>query len=582
MSVSGCHFTGALLNNTSLHTYNNCTFVNADYTTKSTGYVAYYGTNTVKNVIRALAEYAGITDDLLVIEDLNIGILGYIITEQTTFRAVVEALQQAYFFDAYENEGVLNCVAKTQQNPPITIPEEDLGAVMYGDADIPKLKITDTDLYELPQQINLTFYNYSKNYQTGVVRARRRTYIQGLAESNVSVPVVMTRSEAQQIVDKLLIQTWTKKTTYDTQLSNKWSWVHPGCVIGSIVNGIRRIFQVSKHDYDGNLTKITCVNFVSPGVVDQPITEPTVELVEPGDICFYLMDMPLLTDTDGPGFYAAATAPENFKNVLLYKATTSDGNTLSYMDTLEQIAIAGTTLTVLGDSRSECWDTTNILTVSIINGTLASMPEIDVLNGFNAAYLGNEIIQFKTAKLVAANTYVLSDLLRGRKGTEWATGTHSVGERFIMLSTKTVQTETVSISDLDKAFTYKYGYAGMDETAMTFTVTGKGYKPYSPCHVKAVRDSNGNITATWIRRTRLSGGWNDYSDVILGEDSEQYSVDIYKNAAIVRTFTVATATFTYTAAQQISDFGTTQAAIHIIVYQVSALRGRGYGKDVTI
>ena len=46
--------------------------------------------------------------------------------------------------------------------------------------------------------------------------------------------------------------------------------------------------------------------------------------------------------------------------------------------------------------------------------------------------------------------------------------------------------------------------------------------PYSPVHVSAVRDSSGNISLTWVRRTRIGGDWQDRVDVPLGEENEAY------------------------------------------------------------
>ena len=72
-----------------------------------------------------------------------------------------------------------------------------------------------------------------------------------------------------------------------------------------------------------------------------------------------------------------------------------------------------------------CWETSpdntfdeaNTVTVTLLGGALFSTSEFLVLNGDNAALLGDEIIQFKTATLVSGTTYILSGLLRGRRGT---------------------------------------------------------------------------------------------------------------------------------------------------------------------
>ena len=197
-------------------------------------------------------------------------------------------------------------------------------------------------------------------------------------------------------------------------------------------------------------------------------------------------------------------------------------------------------------------------------GTLLSSPALDVLNGANAGLLGNEIIQWQAAELIAPKTYRLSKLLRGRRGTEAAVGTHALNERFVVLSSGTVQRIPDGLDLIGAVRSYKAVSAGRDITSATaanFSNTAKGLKPLSPVHLKGSRNGAGDLTLTWKRRTRIGGGWRDNAEVPLGETSEAYEVDILNGAAVVRTVTAANPTVTYTAAQQKADFGSAQAAI---------------------
>jgi hypothetical protein len=92
-----------------------------------------------------------------------------------------------------------------------------------------------------------------------------------------------------------------------------------------------------------------------------------------------------------------------------------------------------------------------------------------------------------------------------------------------------------------------------------------------------VRDGSGNVTITWIRRTRLGGAWRDFVDVSLGESSENYEVDILNGSTVVRTLSgLSNPTASYSAAQQVTDFGATQTSVSIKIYQLSSVVGRGY------
>ncbi|SUS05625.1 hypothetical protein DF3PB_20093 [uncultured Defluviicoccus sp.] len=81
---------------------------------------------------------------------------------------------------------------------------------------------------------------------------------------------------------------------------------------------------------------------------------------------------------------------------------------------------------------------------------------------------------------------------------------------------------------------------------------------------------------SWIRRARFGGLWRDNGDVPLGEAEERYDLEVLNaDGAVVRTATLTTPTWTYSAAEQTADFGLTPATITVRVFQVSAVVGRG-------
>ena len=68
------------------------------------------------------------------------------------------------------------------------------------------------------------------------------------------------------------------------------------------------------------------------------------------------------------------------------------------------------------------------------------------------------------------------------------------------------------------------------------------------------------MTFTWIRRTRIDGdSW--VGEVPLGEDSEQYAVDILSGSTVVRTLNATTPTALYAAADELADFGAAQTSL---------------------
>ncbi len=217
-------------------------------------------------------------------------------------------------------------------------------------------------------------------------------------------------------------------------------------------------------------------------------------------------------------------------------------------------------------------------------GTLASVSDLALLSGANAAAIEHapsdwEIIQFQNATLVAPATYELSSLLRGQQGTE-ATMSASLaaGARFVLLDSA-LTTLDLTQDEIGLPFTWRYGPSNRDlgSTAYATTVhafAGIGRRPLAPVHVGGRRDA-GDLHISWIRRTRIGGDSWEFAEVPLGEDSEAYALDIVDGDSVVRTLAASSPFATYTAADQVADFGAPPPAITVRIYQLSASYGRG-------
>jgi len=217
-----------------------------------------------------------------------------------------------------------------------------------------------------------------------------------------------------------------------------------------------------------------------------------------------------------------------------------------------------------------------------MQGILSSCAEADLLNGANAALLGNEIIQFQTATLIGPGLYALSNLLRGRRGTEDVTSAHAVGERFILLTAGTVQFIPALLSDLNRAYYFRALSNGqslgdvMDESFAYGLIT---LRPFAPVHITGNRSSGtgSDLTISWKRRARLNGDWVDNVDVPLDEPAELYDLEIMNGSAVMRTFSgLTTSAQNYSASQQSADWGgSIPSTFTVNVYQLSSRYGRG-------
>lgn len=108
-------------------------------------------------------------------------------------------------------------------------------------------------------------------------------------------------------------------------------------------------------------------------------------------------------------------------------------------------------------------------------------------------------------------------------------------------------------------------------------------KPYAPVHIQGSRNGTGDLTITWVRRTRYGGAWRELVDAPLNEASESYEIDVLdQGATVLRTLTSSSPNVTYTAADQAADIGAPQSAIDISIHQLSAAVGRGFAGRATL
>jgi hypothetical protein len=164
--------------------------------------------------------------------------------------------------------------------------------------------------------------------------------------------------------------------------------------------------------------------------------------------------------------------------------------------------------------------------------------------------------------------------------------THLVGDRFIMVSIDTWRRVAQAEGDLGTSKLYKGVTVGMtlaQAQTRAFTNYGKGLVPYAPCFVTGARDGGNNLTISWYRRSRYNAEWRDASEIPIGEDTEAYEVDILDSVGnVLRVLSSTTTSVVYSAADQTTDFGSPASLISIIVYQMSAIIGRGYGTRIAV
>jgi hypothetical protein len=108
-------------------------------------------------------------------------------------------------------------------------------------------------------------------------------------------------------------------------------------------------------------------------------------------------------------------------------------------------------------------------------------------------------------------------------------------------------------------------------------------RPWAPAHVRAVREASGDVAISWVRCARIGGDSWGPGEPPLGAPNEAYQIDILNGGgATLRSSTISTAGYTYTAAGQIADFGAPPTSLRLRVAQLDASGSPGLNNEVTI
>ena len=155
-------------------------------------------------------------------------------------------------------------------------------------------------------------------------------------------------------------------------------------------------------------------------------------------------------------------------------------------------------------------------------GWLTSCDDDALAAGINLAVLGDELIQFGRVAPLGEGQFRLSHLLRGRGGTEWACADHGADDVFCLIQAGGLQPIALPSSSVGATITATI--AGGTPASTVFSA--EGLRPPSPVALTAKPQANGDLSLSWIRRSRIGFAWVDEIDAPLGETREEYRVSI--------------------------------------------------------
>lgn len=567
------------------------------------------GTYPLDQTVLELIQHSGLDTNYIDVSELTSDVVnGYSIPNPSTIRTCIDYLAQAYNFEMVESNFKIK-FKKNGKNPVATIKFSELSAVNYS----PDVKF-ETDLtterkqeLELPRIINLSFADIDRDYQTSTVESKiENVYTNEII--NIELPMAFTATQAKQIADRIMYNYWINRDSYNFTTTYKYLNLEPTDVITVVKDDGSASFtmKIIKKEKGGGIIKWTAVaedsavfTQISKAESGSDISQ-TIGTISTSKLFF--LDIPMLQNTDNdPGVYVASVRQNNnmaWTGSTVYVSDQADGNYMEQSSFFNEV-ISGNTTTLLEDflvaynssegNYNNYVDNFSSVTVKLFKGSLNSITEDQLLNGYNMCLIGNEVLQFKNATLIDTNTYKLDTFYRARFGTDYAVSTHAIGDRFVILnaSSKTLGRILKDQSQLNilryfKNVTFKDKLS--DTNYNQYMNTGVSLKPYSVNNVSGYRDSSNNLNVQFTKRIR---GWVKMIDYqgAYDPDGDFYEIEIFTDSTfttVKRLINSNSKSFVYSSIDQIADFGSNQSSIYIKIYKLNSIIGRGYPLKITL
>lgn len=515
--------------------------------------------------------------------ELSHSVVGYATNGAASLRQVLEDL--AAFTPASMVERGRSLILRDLPQSSFVVPYEDLGAQADGE-EAPELERERQQDWELPSEALVRYLDPARDYQGNVQRARRLHVRQANVREQVSA-IAVAASGAKRAAERLLNTAWSGRESYAFSLPLPWVVLEGGDYIRLEGDGADHPLLLGERLMRGFTLRVNGNRYDPQDALGDSTADAGTALLPivqtQGVSHLKMLDLPRLPGDagDSPGFYAAVAGDNDGWRIAAVFESLDAGISYSQRATAGVPVTMGDVIGVLPPASPHLWDEVNILRVTLLNADaeLASRPALALLNGANAALVGEEVIQFRDAILMSDGSYELRGLLRGRLGTEAAISSHQTGESFVLLDRDALVELPTTLGQAGQERLYKaVGPQDIfdDIAAQPFTYQARALRPLSPVHISAVRQLGGDIALSWKRRSRLGAEWIDGADVPLGEEVERYEADILNaNGTVIRTISISNPALIYTTTQQSADFGGAVDELRIALYQLSNAVGRG-------
>lgn len=375
---------------------------------------------------------------------------------------------------------------------------------------------------DLPSTLRLTYYDPDRDYQSGEARAVAGD--DGNVEMQLELPAVVSAGDAKNLVQQMLARQWAQRDKLVLRLPPQRISLEPGTVLSPGLEPSGWVVEKSTIDRFVSVLELRPSWNPTSALAADPGRVAANDDVAASPMSLALIDAPATggDQSGGAAILVAASSPDRGWHIRPL-AVTGAGQSFATV-TASAKSVLGRAVSALGAADPHLIDEVNSVEVELVDTDqwLTSCDDDALADGTNLAMIGDEVVQFGSAMPLGQGLFRLERLLRGRGGTEWATGEHAAGEIFCLLDGNSLRSVTIPawMRGVELVVADRDGATG------TIVFGAEAARPITPGDLTAVIDVDSNLAISWTRRSRVGFAWLDEVDAPVGESREQYSVAI--------------------------------------------------------
>lgn len=568
---------------------------------------------TLDTILRSLLSLAGLSpDDYDLSAASSVPVRGYGFASITDIKAIVGELRQLFQFDLIERDGKLAVILRGRNESLETINWRALGnSSNDNSSSVDFWKEARLSEADIPSIFSLKYMNIDADYEINTATSKRILApipeVFSRQQDEVSANIAFNATEAKNCANTILYTVWAERTKHVSRLPLAYAYLDPTDTITvNLADGRDYFERINSSEFGADYTLKIETRGQDSGSYVFDLTgdgghSTRQEMVVPLPATPFILNTPYLRDIDNSNdgnvsvYYTAVgnLIPSGFNGATMFVSTDMQNYVANqiYSKDVEWGAIQGIVGKASHGDYGLDWETKIIVWPAIDAFELSPCTDDELIAGENMCVIGDEVLQFKDVTHNSNGSWTIYNLLRGRRGTEWAIDNHALNERFLVLDSATVILEQEGLDSIGKTFWFKAVGKGRSVTnAVTKSLTYKAcdLMPYAPVGLSA-EWSGSDIKVNFQRRTRYNGNMADGTGVVpLNEKFERYEMDIYRDDEVVRTVSVDNGAtpvtnpfITYTGGDIGSDFTEQPSTLEVELFQLG-IAGRGFGTKATL